>query len=41
VICNFGVSSLIPGQGFNDVYDNIRDSRGPLMAAFVDLILTY
>lgn len=41
MIFNLGVSSLLPGQGFNDLYDNIRDRRGPLVAAFVDLILTY
>ena len=41
VIFNLGFASLIPGQGFNDLYDNIRDRRGPLVAAFVDVILTY
>jgi hypothetical protein len=40
-IFNIGVATLIPGQGFHDLFDNIRDSRAPLFAAFVDVILTY
>lgn len=40
-IFNIGVATLIPGQGFHDLFDNIRDGRAPLFAAFVDVILTY
>lgn len=41
MIVNFGFASLLPGQGFHDLYDDIRDKRTPLVAAFVDLILTF
>jgi hypothetical protein len=41
VIINIGAATLLTGQGFHDLYDDIRDSRGPLFAAFIDVILTY
>jgi hypothetical protein len=41
VIMNIGVASLIPGQGFNDLYANIPGDRNILMAAFVDMVLQF
>src|SRR5262249_34867052 len=41
VIMKFGVSSLIPGRGFRDIYNNIRTDIGPFFAAFTELQLTY
>ena len=41
VIIKFGVSSLLPSNGFYDLYNNLRDSVDPLVAAFVDVVLTY
>jgi hypothetical protein len=41
VIINLGAATLLPGRGFRDLYDELRDPIGPLFAAFVDVILTY
>jgi hypothetical protein len=41
VIINLGAATLLPGRGFHDLYDELRDPIGPLFAAFVDVILTY
>ncbi|MFO0966252.1 MAG: hypothetical protein U0793_11805 [Gemmataceae bacterium] len=41
VIVKFGASTLIPSQGFYDLYNNLRNSVDPLYAAFIDLTLTY
>jgi hypothetical protein len=41
VILLCGVSGLIPGQGFKDLYNNLRDTQGPLAAAFLELNLAY
>jgi hypothetical protein len=41
ILMNIGVASLVPGRGFNDLYENFHNSRGPLFAAFFDLVLTY
>ena len=34
-------ATLMPGQGFRDLYSNIRNDIGPLFAAFVDITLLY
>jgi hypothetical protein len=36
-----GFSMLIPGGGFKDLYDRFRDPVNPLMAGFMELVLTY
>jgi hypothetical protein len=36
-----GVSGLIPGQGFKDLFNNLDQTRGPLAAAFMELNLAY
>ncbi len=41
VIINFGVASLLPGRGFHDLYDNIAGPVNPMLAAFIDVGLTY
>ncbi|MCS7046572.1 MAG: hypothetical protein NZO58_09475, partial [Gemmataceae bacterium] len=41
VIVNLGAATLLPGRGFHDLYDDFRTSRGPLFAAFADVVLTY
>ena len=41
VIINFGVASLLPGRGFHDLYDNIVGPVNPMLAAFIDVGLTY
>ena len=41
VIFLFGVSTLLPANGFRQLYDRLRDHRGPLAAAFVEMVLTY
>ena len=41
VIASLGVSTLIPGQGFQDLYDNLRARVSPLFAGFLQLELTY
>jgi hypothetical protein len=40
-IINLGAATLLPGRGFHDLYDDLRDSIGPLYAVFADVILTY
>lgn len=40
-IVRFGASSLLPSQGFYDLYNNLRDATDPLVAGFVDIVLTY
>jgi hypothetical protein len=40
-IINFGVASLLPGEGFHDLYDNIVGRANPMVAAFIDVALTY
>jgi hypothetical protein len=37
----FGVSSLLPGQGFRDLYNNFSDRVNPLLAAFGFLNFAY
>lgn len=41
VMVTFGVSSLLPGEGFKDIYNNSNGSVSPLVAGFLDLKLTY
>src|SRR4029077_8856079 len=41
VIMKFGVSTLIPGQGFHDLFDNLTMPVSPLVAGFMDLTLLY
>jgi hypothetical protein len=40
-ILTFGVSTLIPGRGFNQVYGRFRHGAQPLMAAFVEANLAF
>jgi hypothetical protein len=41
VVVLFGAASLIPGQGFKDLYSNIRTDVGPMFSVFMDVALTY
>jgi len=41
IIAMFGVSTLIPGQGFSDLYSPFRGRVDPLFASFARLILAY
>jgi hypothetical protein len=41
VITRFGVSTLIPGSGFKDLYRNASGSVEPLAAGFLELNLAY
>jgi hypothetical protein len=41
VITKFGVSSLIPGRGFSNIYSNFSGPTHPLLAGFLELTLTY
>jgi hypothetical protein len=41
IIARFGVSTLIPGSGFKDIYDNLTGPVHELFAGFMDLTLTF
>lgn len=41
VILVGGVSALFPQGGFRDLYNNLRNTADPMMAAFVEISLTY
>lgn len=41
VIFLFGASSLLPANGFKQLYNRLTDHRGPLMAGFAEMVLTY
>jgi hypothetical protein len=41
VIARFGISTLIPGDGFKDIYDNLTGPVHPLLAGFLDLQLAF
>jgi len=41
VIMKGGISTLLPGQGFRDIYNGIRVDINPLLAVFLDVTLTY
>ncbi len=41
IIIDCGISGLIPGQGFRDLYDNIDGTVPTQLAGFLDMTLTY
>ena len=41
VIFTGGVSSLLPGRGFHDIYDPVAGRVGPMVACFVEMSLVY
>jgi hypothetical protein len=41
VIARFGVSGLIPGEGFKDIYNNLNSTQNTLVAGFLELNLAY
>ena len=41
VIMKFGVATLVPGEGFHNLYDNLNSPIGSLVAGFVDVALTF
>jgi hypothetical protein len=41
IIIEFGVSTLIPGEGFRDLYRKLDGTINPLVAGFVDVNLTF
>ncbi len=41
VIMTFGVATLIPSTGFENLYNTFNDNADVLFASFMDLILTY
>ena len=41
VVFLFGAATLIQGQGFRDLYDNVYDRVDPFVQGFGNLILTY
>ena len=41
VITRFGVATLLPGDGFRDIYGLIQNNVGPMFAAFMEAVLTY
>jgi len=41
IVMTFGVSTLIPGQGFRDLYNNFDNRVGALVAGFVNLNLAF
>src|ERR1019366_7203440 len=41
VILKFGVSSLLPGQGFRDLFDSYDHSARVLFASFFEAVLTF
>jgi hypothetical protein len=41
IILRMGVSTLLPGAGFKDLFDNLRSSVNPLVAAFAEAVLTF
>src|SRR5207244_1663354 len=41
IILTFGVSTLLPGDGFRDLYNKFRHPVGPLQAGFLDMVLAY
>lgn len=36
-----GLSSLLPGQGFRDIFNNLQGTTGPLLASFLTINLNY
>ena len=41
IIAKFGVSTLIPGEGFSDLYDRFRAHANSLFASFAEITLAY
>ncbi len=41
VIVTFGLSALVPGQGFSDIYNNFRSTVNTQFASFMQLTLLY
>jgi hypothetical protein len=41
IILRFGVSTLLPGRGFKDLYNNANSDTTPLLAGFLDAVLAY
>lgn len=41
IIVTAGVSGLVPGAGFRDIYDNLMGRQNTLAAAFLEVNLTY
>ena len=41
VIMTCGVSTLLPGHGFKDLYNKIHADVSPLVASFLEMRLTY
>jgi hypothetical protein len=41
VIWRFGLATLLPGQGFEDIYNRVHGEVNPLVAGFVDLIFSF
>jgi hypothetical protein len=35
------VATLIPGQGFKDLYNSLHSDVNPLVASFLEMKLTY
>src|SRR5262249_29760616 len=41
VIMTFGISALLPGEGFRDLYDKISTDVNPLAAAFLEVNINF
>lgn len=41
IIMVFGAATLLPGSGFKDLYNRLRNDVNPLMQAFLELTLQY
>ncbi len=41
VILRSGISTLLPGSGFKDIYDNLDGPVHPLLAGFLDVVLAF
>jgi hypothetical protein len=41
IIVTAGLATLIPGGGFKDLYDRLRDPVNPFIAGFLEVALTY
>ncbi len=41
IITAFGLSTLLPGRGFKDLYNNANSDTHPLLAAFLDITLAF
>ena len=41
IIMRFGASTLLPGRGFHDIFDNLNSPANPLFAAFAEIALSY